>query len=79
MALVTAMTRRQLQSQAAHTKVECTFDIVFEKDGTKSLQIDTYGSELRKERGKKSQSIRLTASAIRQIRQIIDEHDLDDG
>ena len=75
MALVKEMTRRAVPAAGAHLPVECTFDVILQ-DGTRYLQLDTYGSQLRKRPGKKSQSLRLTPSAIATLKRIFDEHGL---
>lgn len=71
MALVHKLDPKSLDSHTSHTEVECTYSIVLTKDGGKELQLDTYGSSTRKLKGKKSQSIRLTAEAIRQLKSIL--------
>lgn len=75
MALVKYLKRVPLSGKSNHTEVECTIDVVSE-DGVRFLQIDTYGSAERKIPGKKSQSLRLAPEAIRQLRQIIQDHGL---
>jgi hypothetical protein len=75
MALIENIKHVALQSQAAHTKAECTFDVI-DLDGAKYLQLDTYGSKARMIPGKKSQSIRLAPSAISALKQIIDKYRL---
>jgi hypothetical protein len=72
MALVRRLERKPLDRDAAHTTVECTYSIVQAEDGSRLLQIDTYGSAERRIVGKKSQSIRLTPEAIVQLKQIIE-------
>jgi hypothetical protein len=51
-----------------HTEVDCTYTIVSDEGGQKYLQIDTYESVNRKIPGKKSQSIRFSPEAIKELR-----------
>lgn len=76
MALVVKMTKQSLEGKHVHSQTECTYTVVVEEDGQKCLQIDTYGSSARKLKGKKSQSIRFSASALIQLRGILDREGL---
>lgn len=76
MALVTKLSRRTLSATAKHSLVECTYDVVTDADGTKYLQLDTYGSKERKLFGKKSQSLRFAPAAIAHLRSIFAEYQL---
>lgn len=76
MALIKAITRQALQTHNPHTEVECTYDIVQNPIGTKSLQLDTYGSKQRQLKGQKSQSLRLSPSAIADLKAIIQANNL---
>jgi len=71
MAIVKKLTRLQLEKDTKHTDVDCTYSVVESNGGEKHLQIDTYGSDKRKILHKKSQSIRFTPEAIRQLKDII--------
>jgi hypothetical protein len=62
------------KKEAAHTDTECTYAIVTADDGSKLLQLDTYGSERRRIPGKVSQSIRFTEAALKQLAKIIREN-----
>lgn len=57
-----------------HTEVDATYSIIREDDGTKFLQVDTYGSASRKIPGKVSQSIRFSPEALKQLRKILKDH-----
>ncbi len=70
MAIIKNLEKINLDRNVRHTEVEATYSII---DG-KYLQIDTYGSETRQERGKKSQSIRLSPEAIVQLKDILIEN-----
>ena len=72
MAIVRKLIRITLDRDTKHSEVnDCTYSIIEGEDGRKSLQIDTYGSALRKIPGKKSQSIRFSPEALQQLRQIL--------
>ena len=71
MAIVKKLTQVQIGKDSKHTDVECTYCIVESSDGIKYLQVDTYGSASRKFPNKKSQSIRFSPEAIRQLKNII--------
>ena len=74
MAIVRQLTRQVLERDTNHTEVDCTYSIVSDTEGGRYLQVDTYGSNLRKIPGKKSQSIRFAPEAIEQIKAIIAEN-----
>ncbi|MBU2753350.1 hypothetical protein HFU84_01270 [Acidithiobacillus sp. CV18-2] len=76
MATVTKITHQALERESAHSEVECTYDVITDKEGHRFLQLDTYGSKGRQLKGKKSQSIRLSQAAIDEIKAIIKEHKL---
>ena len=72
MAIVKKLTRVQLEKNSKHTDVDCTYSVVESSEGIKYLQIDTYGSVSRQIPNKKSQSLRFSPEAIRQLKVIID-------
>lgn len=53
-----------------HTDVECGYAVVNTKNG-RMLQLDTFGSKLRKNAGKKTQSIQLDRDAAKELLGII--------
>jgi hypothetical protein len=71
MAIVKKLERIDLERDSIHSEVDCTYSIIRGPAGQKSLQIDTYGSAIRKFTGKKSQSIRFSPEAIAQLREIL--------
>jgi len=73
-AIITHFDPTNLQSNAKHSMAKATYSVVTEIDGTKFLQIDTYGSPNRKIVGKKSQSIRLSPGAIAELKTILAGH-----
>jgi hypothetical protein len=74
MAIVRHLEEQLLQIEASHTETECTYSLVKDGDGTKYLQVDTYGSTGRKIEGKKSQSIRFSPEAVAELKLIIGRH-----
>ncbi len=72
MALVRTLRHLSLEKAGAHLPVECTYSIVLDLQGRRCLQIDTYGSPGRKLPGKKSQSVRFTPDALRELRSILE-------
>jgi hypothetical protein len=71
MATVNALRKIALERDSKHSNAECTYSVITDELGQKLLQIDTYGSPLREMPGKKSQSIRFTPEAIKQLMFII--------
>lgn len=59
MALITKFERVTMSKNRVHGPASCTYS-AFNENGTRFVQIDTYGSSRRKFKGKKSQSIQLT-------------------
>jgi hypothetical protein len=76
MALVKNITHQPLERESKHTDVVCTFDVVIGADGSKCPQLDTYGSNQREIKGKKSQSLRLSPQAIAQLKIIFAKYGL---
>jgi hypothetical protein len=74
MAIVRHLEAQPLQIEARHTEVRATYTMVKGKDGEPYLQIDTYGSSERKMKDKKSQSVRLSAAAARELVGIINRN-----
>ena len=70
MAIVRKLSKQNLERDSSHTEVDCTYAVVRTEHGV-FLQVDTYGSSSRQERGKKSQSIRFAPEAIAQLRRIL--------
>jgi hypothetical protein len=71
MALISKLEAARLDRDAPHKAVRCTFSIVTGESGERYLQLDTYGSSVRKLRDKKSQSLRFTSDAVSQLMAII--------
>ena len=71
MAIVRKLEPIQLDRDSKHSEVDCTYSIVTDGKGQKYLQVDTYGSATRKIPGKKSQSIRFSPGAIKQLKSIL--------
>jgi hypothetical protein len=75
MAIVRKLERIELEKSSKHSEVDCTYTILEDSFGEKYLQIDTYGSSTRKIIGKKSQSIRFSIEAIKQLKSIVNSFD----
>ena len=73
MALVTKLEQQTMTANRVHGPVNCTYS-VFDEDGRRYLQIDTYGSAQRKIRGMKSQTIQLDEQTARQLKRLLDEN-----
>jgi hypothetical protein len=71
MAMVRKLTRVNLEVVSSHSEAPASYCVVTDPDGSRCLQIDTYGSPARKIKGKKSQSIRLSPEAIDDLRAIL--------
>ncbi len=74
MAIIRELQPRAFDKYSAHTEVDATYSLIDEPDGTKTLQVDTYGSKHRQIPGKVSQSIRFTSDALKQLTKIIEEN-----
>jgi hypothetical protein len=71
MALISELTERKKERVHVHGEVECGYT-TFERDGSRYLQLDTYGSEEREIPGKISQSIQLNAESAAQLKALIE-------
>jgi hypothetical protein len=71
MAIVRNMESITLERDSKHSEVDATYSTITSENGEKFLQIDTYGSSDRQEKGKKSQSIRFSPEAINQLKDIL--------
>jgi hypothetical protein len=71
MAIVRKLEPIVLDRDSKHTEVDCTYTVISGEHGKKYLQIDTYGSAKRKIPGKKSQSIRFSPEAVKQLKHIL--------
>lgn len=71
MALVRKIEKASLQSPKVHGYVDCTYTTFCTEDGRKYLQIDTYGSQQRKMKGKKSQTIQLDEKSAKGLFEIL--------
>lgn len=74
MAIVNDLQRRTLEKFTRNTEAKCTYSIVTDSEGTKLLQLDTYGSDSRKLQDKASQSIRFSERALQELKRILREH-----
>ncbi|WP_319380549.1 hypothetical protein [Thiomicrorhabdus sp.] len=70
MAIVRKLEPITLERDSKHTEVNATYTVIHDPEGD-FLQIDTYGSVDRQEIGKKSQSIRLSPTALIQLESLL--------
>lgn len=71
MALVKKLERINMDRNSVHGEVDATVTVFQDDDGTKFLQIDTYGSPEREIPGKKSQSIQFGPEGMAALREIL--------
>ena len=71
MAMIRNMKKQELERDSMHSEVDSTYTVINNDDGI-FLQIDTYGSKNRVIRGKKSQSIRFSPDALKQLKSIME-------
>lgn len=76
MALVRDIKQGHLEQFVKHSVVECEYVVLTDSDGNRCLQLDTFGSSSRQEKGKKSQSLRLSPEAIVKLKAILAENGL---
>lgn len=73
MALVKRLSKTTRDRNTVHQPVtDATFAVFQDDTGRSFLQIDTYGSSLRKYVGKTSQSLQFGPEALKQLRVILD-------
>lgn len=73
MALVRHIERLDKSRSTIHDETHCTFTIVRDDDGTRYLQLDTYGRKDRAIPDKVSQSIQFDSDAADQLKALIEE------
>ena len=71
MALVSNIIKSFKNKHTIHKKTECSYFVVYDDMGKKYLQLETTGSEDRKEKGKVSQSIQFSPEAIAQLKELL--------
>lgn len=64
---------RNVTRQSPHKPIQGDY-FVFEGNGLKYLQINTYGSDGRQIPGKTSQTIQFSEESIKQLKEIIEMH-----
>ena len=71
MALSKSFVRKDVGKGSVHpTHVDCFYD-TFDVNGSTILQLDTLGSDTRKQPGKQSQTIQLNRDSARRLAEII--------
>ncbi len=72
MALVTKVVLVRKDNRKVHRPTTCECS-VFEDEGQRYVQLDTFGTDGRQFRGKISQSLQLDAQGAQELRAILDE------
>ena len=72
MALVADIEEVSKQRTTVHDRVECSCTI-FEVDGRRYLQLDTFGSPHRKLKNKVSQALQFDREGARRLRMLLDK------
>ncbi len=71
MALVSNIREGLKNKSTIHKGTECSYFIIYNDEGKKYLQLDTYGSDDREITGKVSQSIQFSPEAIKELKQLL--------
>jgi hypothetical protein len=74
MAVVRRLDLQVLEKDTPHTEVNCTYSIVSDAEGRRYLQVDTYGSNMRKSPARRASQYDLLPEAVEQSRAIIAEN-----
>jgi hypothetical protein len=74
MAIIRKLQPRPLEKDSRHTETDGTYSLLTDSEGSKVLQIDSYGSEHRRYPDKVSQSMRFSKEALEQLKSILREH-----
>jgi hypothetical protein len=70
MALIRDFDRKHMERNSIHDEISATYTI-FERDGRRFIQIDSYGRDQREIPGKKSQTIQLDRHGAQQLYKIL--------
>lgn len=73
MALITNLEKGAKNTPRIHDDTEATYFVIDMPNGSKILQIDTYGRSSRAIPGKVSQSIQLSTKALAQLKKILEK------
>lgn len=71
MARIRSLEKKSLQRNATRSEADATYSVYTDNDGNVLLQIDTYGSDERKIKNKKSQSIQLDAKFAKELHRVL--------
>jgi hypothetical protein len=72
MALVRKLTECKKERQSVHVEVGCAYSTFTDSQGRRYLQLETFGSPMRKLTGKTSQSIQFDETSLRELGSIIE-------
>ncbi len=70
MALIRHFDRKHMERNSIHDEISATYT-VFERDGRRFIQIDSYGRDEREIPGKKSQTIQLDRGSAQELYKIL--------
>jgi hypothetical protein len=70
MALIRHFDRKHMERNSIHDEISASYT-VFERDGRRFIQIDSYGRDEREIPGKKSQTIQLDRDGAQQLYRIL--------
>jgi hypothetical protein len=70
MALIRHFDRKHMERNSIHDEISATYT-VFERDGRRFIQIDSYGRDEREIPGKKSQTIQLDRDSAQELYKIL--------
>jgi hypothetical protein len=73
MGLVRRFENKDLQTKKIHGEVVCTYTSFTADDGIKYFQMDTYGSQMRKLKGKNSQTIHMDEQVARELHDLLEK------
>lgn len=71
MGLITNLEKSSLKKYAKQNEIADSFYYIFEKDGTKYFQINTTGSNTRKDKGKVSQTMQFSEDVAKKLFEIM--------
>jgi hypothetical protein len=73
MALIRSLERKSMDRNSIHREIRATYTL-FECDGRRFIQLDSYGTDERQIPGKKSQSLQFDDAGARALFDILKRH-----
>ena len=71
MALIANIEKHEVESPRVHDSLNCTYSVFTSTEGQKYLQLNTFGSPVRQNPGKQSQTMQLNETAAKQLVKIL--------